>query len=361
MRTWIAKGLAVALLFVPAACEDTQTHADKPVRPVLSEIVETQDQQGQVFVGVVDAQIKAVLGFQVLGRLIERNADVGDSVKKDQILARLDSTALEFEVRNAEAQLASRKAELENAELSVQRQTSLRESDATPQSSLEQAEQIRDTARAGVAKARSDLTKARENLGYTVLKSEFDGVVTAKNAEVGQVVSAGQAVITVARPDLRDAVIDVPDWISFAGLDETMPLKVTLQIDPSIMATGHAREITPQSDAATRSQRIRIGLESPPAQFRLGSTVNVILPASGQSSISVPTTAVFERDGESRIWIVDVQAGTVASRPVNVEPISGNPGRFLVRSGLEPGERIVTAGAHSLEEGQQVKVEGHDS
>ena len=152
------------------------------------------------------------------------------------------------------------------------RKRTLITTDATTKATLENAEQERAAAHASVIRAQDDLIKANEQLGYTQLKSGFAGVVTAVGAEVGQVVSPGQSVVTVARPDIREAVVDI-------GPDFPVPLRtglrftVSLQLDPTIHVDGQVREIAPQADFATRTRRVRITLNNPPENFRLGTTV----------------------------------------------------------------------------------------
>lgn len=352
--------LALPLLaFVLAGCDRDAPPAAAPIRPVLSVIAEPLAKPGQRFVGTVEAQVKADLGFQVLGRLIARDVDVGDQVKAGQELARIDDTAYAFTVRNIEAQLSSRKAERTNAVAAAERQVSLREGGVTADASLEQAQQARETADAAVTKAETDLTKAREQLGYTVLKAEFDGIVTATGIDIGQVVSGGQTVITLARPDLRDAVIDVPDWIPFDDLGLGATVEVSLQAKPTIRATGKVRQIAPQSDSATRTRRIKIGLDNPPDGFRLGATVNVTVTdgaAGAPAGIGLPATAILMEGGKAAVWIVDAKAGSVSRRAVEVAPAGPDATTAVVRSGVAAGERVVTAGVHSLKDGQKVKV-----
>lgn len=353
--------LALPLLaLVLAGCDRDATPEAPPVRPVLSVIAEPLANRGQRFVGTVEAQIKADLGFQVLGRLIARDVDVGDQVKAGQELARIDDTAYAFSVRNIEAQLSSRKAERANAVAAAERQVSLREGGVAADASLELAQQARETADAAVTKAETDLTKAREQLGYTVLKAEFDGIVTATGVDIGQVVSGGQTVLTLARPDLRDAVIDVPDWIPFEDLGLGAVVEVSLQANPAIRASGKVRQIAPQSDSATRTRRIKIGLDTPPDGFRLGATVNVTVAdaaaARAPAGIGLPATAILTENGKTAVWIVDSAAGAVSRRTVEVAPAGADAATVVVRAGLAAGERVVTAGVRSLKDGQKVKI-----
>jgi RND family efflux transporter MFP subunit len=203
-----------------------------------------------------------------------------------------------------------------------------------------------------VARAQANLTKALEQLGYAQLKSDFAGVVTAVGANVGQVVSPGQSVVTVARPDIREAVVDIgPDFP--VSLTVGLPFIVSLQLLPGVEVEGQIREIAPQADPVTRTQRIRIALNDPPPSFRLGATVTAKL-SSERSALHVPASAVLTKDAESFVWIVDLPASTVSLRRVD---LSQDATGIQVTSGLDAGTRIVTAGIHSLTQGQQVKIQ----
>ena len=171
--------------------------------------------------------------------------------------------------------------------------------------------------KASVARAQANLTKAIEQLGYAQVKADFAGVVTAVGAEVGQVVSPGQSVVTVARPDIREAVVDI-------GADFPVPLQiglpftVSLQLLPAVQVEGQIREIAPQADPATRMRRVRIALSDPPASFRLGTTVTAKLSNDQNSILRVPASAVLTRDGESFVWVVDHPTSTVSLHKVDL-------------------------------------------
>ena len=183
----------------------------------------------------------------MLGRLIARPVNVGDLVAEGQTVGEIDSLALELAVRSARAELSTTQAQFANASATEQRKRMLIVKDATTKQTVDDAEQVRAGAEASVARARANVTKALEQLGYAQLKADFAGVVIAVGAEVGQVVSPGQSVVTVARPDIREAVVDI-------GADFPVPLKiglpftVSLQLLPAVQVEGEIREIAPQAD-----------------------------------------------------------------------------------------------------------------
>jgi RND family efflux transporter MFP subunit len=173
------------------------------------------------------------------------------------------------------------------------------------------------------------------------------------SADVGQVVSPGQSVVTVARPDIREAVVDI-------GADYPVPLKiglpftVSLQLLPAVQVEGEIREIAPQADPVTRTHRVRIALKDPPPSFRLGATVTARLSNDQSSILRVPESAVLTKEDQNFVWVVDPSAHTVSLQKID---LSRDEGGIRVTGGLEAGTRIVIAGVHSLKQGQQVRID----
>src|SRR5262245_22689503 len=252
----------IASALVLTGCKQ-ETIASEPVRPVLSAVLQPVVSGGTVAVGTVQPRYESNLGFRVLGRLIARPVNVGDLVAEGQTIAAIDPTALALAVRSARADLSKAEAVLENAIGTEERKRILIKSDATTRQTFDDAEQMRAGAEASSARARANLTKATEQLGYAELKADFAGVVTAVSAEVGQVVSPGQSVITVARPDVREAVVDIGTDFP-VPLTAGLPFTVSLQLLPAVQVRGQIREIAPQADQATRMRRVRIALDDPP-------------------------------------------------------------------------------------------------
>ncbi len=353
MRT---QALAIAGMFasalVLAACKQ-EAKAPEPVRPVLSTVLEPTVSDSTLAVGTVQPRYETSLGFRVLGRLIARPVNVGDLVTEGQTIAAIDATALGLAVQSAKADLSKAQALLANASGTEERKRILIKTDATTRQTLDDAEQVRAAAQALAARARANLAKAIEQLGYAQVKADFAGVVTAVSAEVGQVVSPGQSVVTVARPDIREAVVDI-------GADFPVPLKVglpftvSLQLLPALQVQGQIREIAPQADSATRMRRVRISLTDPPENFRLGSTVTARLNHSEDSALRVPTPAVLTKDDQHFVWVVDPLTSTVSLHKID---LAEDEGGLRVTGGLPAGARIVTAGIHSLTQGQQVRFE----
>jgi RND family efflux transporter MFP subunit len=346
----------VLTLLLQAGCSESRDESAPLPRPVLSTVVSAENRSLLTLVGTVEPRYRTDLSFRVIGRVITRDVDVGDLVRKGQLVAALDPTALELAVRSQRAALSNAQAQLTNASATESRQQTLRDRAVSSPAAFEAAEQTRIAAQAEVVRAQSSLTKAQEQLGYAQLESDFDGVVTSVSAEVGQVVSAGQTVVTVAKPDVREAVVDIPESVNGAVKPGT-EFDVALQLDERIRVTGTVREVAPEADSVTRSRRVRITLENAPDTFRLGTTVTATLKggAGSPSVVRLPLSALLERDGHSMVLVIDEATSIVSERQVTIA--SRDEKSITVSAGLGPGIRVVTAGVNSLSPGQKIKFE----
>ncbi|MCR8717450.1 efflux RND transporter periplasmic adaptor subunit [Pseudomonas syringae] len=327
----------------------------EPIRPVV--FVEAQPESMQDFgrfAGNIQARYQSVLGFRVAGRIARRNVDVGSEVKKGDLLATLDPTDQQNNVRGRQGDLANVQAQWINAQANARRQQELFDRGVGAQAQLDVALTDLKTARSSLEQAKAAEQQARDQLSYSELRSDHDAVVTEWKVEAGQVVTAGQEVVTLARPDIKEAVIDLP-----AALGDQLPRDVVFtvasQLNPDINTTATIREIEPQADRTTRTRRARLSLAETPAAFRLGTAISVTLSSTITARMRLPINALQEVDGKRQIWIVDPQSQTVNPRDVNI--ISRDNDSFVLADGVRAGEKVVSAGVNSLKPGQKVKID----
>jgi RND family efflux transporter MFP subunit len=357
MKNFLASATLFTVILALSACSGEHDKAEKPepVRPVLSVVVEPQAAASASFAGTIESRYTADLSFRLLGRVTSRPVETGDQVTKGETLATLDETALLLSVQSAKADFAGAQAQYVNAKTNDQRLEKLVATGSIAKADYEAAHEAALRAKANVDRSKSALDKAEEQLSYARLSADFDAVVTGVSADVGQTVSAGQTVVSVARPDQGEAVVDIPDAL-IGGFSPGDRFDIELQTLGSVSVAGTLREIAPQSDSATRTRRVRIALETPSQAFRLGATITARPRTQAESSIRLPLSALLETDGATKVWVVDPSAQTVALKAVKVAAKDAES--FLVESGLDKGERVVTAGVHSLKEGQKVRVDG---
>jgi len=356
MTTWRLLGtLFVACLSAGCGSESAPRSAPPIVRPVLTLVVSASQERNIGFAGTIQPQYETQLGFQILGRIMKRDVVVGDVVAQGQTIAALDPIAFSLAVQSSQADLEKATSVLINSAAAEQRQSILLSKDVVAQSIFDSAQLARAAAAASVEQAKSALKKAGEQLNYTNLSADFAGVVTGTFADVGQTVAAGEKIVTVARTDIREAVVDVPDAIA-SSLSKGAKFDIVLQSDPALTTSGAVREIAPQADAATRTRRIKIILDRVEDGFRLGATVRAIPVAANEPvGFVVPASALLERDGANKIWLVDRASKTVSTTLVTLGERNGQFVRVV--EGLENEALVVIAGVHSLTEGQAVKLD----
>lgn len=349
MKRLLLMGCAVL-----AACSK-EAPPPEPVRPVLSMQVCAQDQaQLGRFAGTVEARYQSTLGFRVAGRIARREVDVGAQVEAGALLAVLDPTDQQNRLRSSQGDLARVEAQYINAQANARRQQELFDRGVGAQAGLDIALTDLKTAKASRDQAQAAVSQGRDQLDYSQLRADHAAIVTQWQAEAGQTVAAGQQVVTLARPDIKEAVIDLPSDLA-SRLPLGVQMHVVAQLDDTQKTTGTVREIEPQADSSTRTRRARLTLADTPAGFRLGTAISVTLSSAIAPQIELPLSTLLEANGKTQVWVIDTQAGTVATRDVQV--LSRGPSLALIGSGLQPGERVVTAGVHSLKPGQKIKID----
>lgn len=350
----VAVYVALAVVFVGATvgCKKTDVELDEPVRPVLSIVARPRGPGETGYSGIIEPRYQADLSFRLLGRIVSRDVDVGDQVKVGQTLAKLDPVELEIAVRSATASVSNAIAQRDNAAKSLGRQTKLLATNASSQADFDVAKKNAEAATSALAQAQTDLDKANEELSYASLKADIDGVVTGIFAEVGQTVTAGQTVMSIANPNEREAVVDISEDM-IRTIVVGAEYRIVLQISEKIECMGKVREIAPQVDAKTRTSRVRISLTNAPEGFRLGATIKAFSLSDAKTNVYLPETAILERDGQTFVWLVDTTKKQVNSVKVTIAQRDGNG--VELESGVHSGDRVVIAGVNSLENGQSIR------
>jgi len=351
--------LALALAAALVGCDQAPEPQAEPVRPVRV-VTATERAGGETvqLTGTVRAEEEAQLAFRTGGRIVELVARTGDRLEAGQFVGRLEDETQRNALQSARADLAAAMGELDRATVDFERQATLIERGFTTRVRYDQARQAMQVAQSWVDSAEAQLAIAEERLAFTELYADAAGVVTTRAAEPGEVVAAGQMVVTLAREGGRDAVFDVPERVIRAA--PAYPrITVTLASDPRVTAEGRVREVAPQADPVTRTFEVKVGLIDPPAALRLGSTVTGRMPLEEAGGIPLPASALSELDGAPAVFVVDVESGVVELRPV--ELARHDLAEVVVASGLAEGEVVVTAGVPALRPGQQVRVLGGDA
>lgn len=348
--------LRAALLlaaFGLAGCGEN-SDAGAPVRAVRTQVVEitTWSQTGTA-IGEIKPRYESDISFRVGGKILSRHVDVGAIVSKGALVAQLDSTSAKTAIGIAESDVAAATAELGDARRTEGRQRELLQRGFTTQANFDAAERRLKQAVARTESAELALKDAKDRLGYTELRSDVDGIVTAIGAELGQVVAAGQPVARIARTDAKEAEFKVSER-TLRRVPSNPVIEVTLVSDPKIKATGHVREVAATADPVTRTFAVRIALDDPPEAMRFGATVQGQVVWEEERVVRLPSSALFRSDKEPAVWLFDSEKSTVELRSVKVLRYESD--EFLVVDGLKNGERVVTAGVQKLWPGMRVRL-----
>lgn len=349
--------IALLPMTIIAGCNDQDKPTPAISRPVkVFRVEQNAAADARSFAGEVRARIETPLSFRVAGKLLERKIDVGDQVHKGQLLAILDNTDYRLAVQAIKAQLASARADSNFLRDDLARYRELLAQQVISPPEFERHETAYTTARERTAALEAQLDQALNQLTYTELHADRDGVVTALAVEAGQVLAAGQAVVTLAQLDEKEIHFDVPEH----HLQETrcqQDVSVSLWSDDNRRFKARIREIASAADPASRTYRVKATLLEGLDAAQLGMTATVQLAANTASRIAVPLSAIYTPQNQPDyplVWLVDEQAATVKSMPVKLgETLAGE---HIAVEGVAPGQLLVSAGVRRLAEGQSVRL-----
>ena len=355
----------ICIALIAAGCSSGDK-GDKTavVRPVMAMTVGAGDSAaGAVYSGEIRARHEGDLGFRVPGKITARVVDVGTNVKKGQVLARLDPTDNQMNADASRAAVAAAKTDLQFASAELDRYKTLFEKNFVAKTVLEQKSATYDAAKSRLDQAESQAGITRNQVGYTTLVTDQDGVITAVLAEAGQVVGAGQPVMRLARPEEKEVLISIPET-RLAATRAAKEVAVRLWANPEKIYRGHVREVAPSADAGTRTFATRVSIVGADATVALGMTANVLFPsgpattgnAAGKSAAAgfvIPLTALSREGDKTAVWIIDAKSNQVALRPVTVKQYREDG--IVIGSGLAAGDLIAVAGVHKLVAGQTVR------
>jgi RND family efflux transporter MFP subunit len=345
--------MAAPLIGTLAGC-DRKADAPPDIRPVRTVTVEPGASAiTNTLTGEVRARYESDLGFRVDGKIIDRPVDVGSVVKKGDVLARLDPLPRQKDLQSAKADAAAAKATLVKNQAAEARQAQLLKDGYATRATYDDAVANLQAAQSQVESATARLQQAQDNLGYTQLLADADGVITQVTGNIGQVVASGQAIVRLAQPGEREAAFDVPEAI-LSATRTAPPITVTLVSNPSIKVVGQVRYVAPQADPTTRTYEARVSLPNAPPEMRLGATVTGSAALQNEALVELPGSALFEQNGKPAVWIVDAKAGAVSLREIAISRYIGD--RIVVGGGLNKGDIVVTAGVQKLIPGQKVRL-----
>ena len=349
----IAVTLVAATLLLSACSKPAPT--EEPIRAVKVLTVGVGSMaSGAEFAGEVRARVESRLGFRVSGKIVRRQAELGQRVKAGDVLAQLDPQDYQLAAQAARAQVVAAQTNRDLAAADFKRYKELRDQNFISGAELERRDAVLKASQAQFDQAQAQGSAQGNQASYTTLVADVSGVVTAIEAEPGQVVSAGTPVVRIAQDGPRDVVFSVPE-------DKVALIKAGSAVDvrawaANVVLKGQVREVAASADPITRTFVVKVALPTQDA-LALGTTVSVLPHALDRSSVQViklPTSALRQYGKASAVWVLDTASMTVKLQPIQIATADGN--EVVVSGGLQPGMQVVSAGVHVLSPGQKVRL-----
>ena len=306
------------------------------------------------FSAEVRARVESRLGFRVAGKIIRRQAELGQHVKAGETLAQLDPQDYRLAADAARAQSVAALTNRDLAAADLKRYRELREQNFISGAELERRDTTWKAAQAQLEQAQAQLSSQGNQATYTTLIADVSGIVTAIEAEPGQVVSAGTPVVRIAQDGARDVVFAVPE--DRAALIRPGSAVTVRGWATTTEINGKVREVAASADPVTRTYLVKVAIDAASSPAR-GATVSArpqALARTGTTVIKLPTSALRQEGATTAVWVVDQPGMTVRSQPVQVATADGN--EAVIAAGLVPGMQVVVAGVHVLAPGQKVSI-----
>ena len=334
-----------------SGCADEENVAEKSQLVKVEEVKFSSDERTANYSGVVKGRYETNMSFQVGGKIISRNVQVGDGVTVGTPLMTIDPKDVSEQSRASEAEVSSAQAQLNLAKSNFERYSQLYKDEAISAATLDQYKTQYDAAIAAHKAAVAQAQQRNNALDYTNLTADSDGVISSITAEVGQVVAAGQTVLTFVRTNELEVSADIPEN-KISSLNIGDPVIVNFWAFEGTFE-GTLREISPMADSGSRTFNVKISLPAPPKNLKLGMTANISFTEKNFSdnAVTLPLSAIYQTGKIQQVWLV--KDGKVELK--SVETVALNENSVKVR-GLNDGDIVVTAGVHKLHEGQEVRL-----
>lgn len=349
---------AIALCLLPlvlTGCGDSSVVHDPRTQAPLVRVATVQDSSdiSRSFTGTVAARVQSDLGFRVSGKVLERLVDTGQSVKQGQPLMRIDPVDLSLQAKAQQEAVVAAQALARQAVDDEARYRNLVATGAVSASTYAQIKAAADSAKAQLSAAQAQANVARNATSYAVLLADSDGVVVETLAEPGQVVSAGQPVVRLARAGLREATVHLPETLRPA-VGSTA--QATLYGSSLGVVPAKLRLLSNAADPVTRTFEARYVLEGAMASAPLGATVSlqIAYDAASTQALQIPMGALYDPGTGSGVWTISGKPLKVSWQPVQVLALHDDVVR--ITGNLKAGEQVVALGAHLLHDGDQVRL-----
>lgn len=343
---------AIAVAGTLAGCTEPEPKPEV-IRPVQAIVVTPTAGAVASYAGEVKPRYETQLAFRIPGLMVARRVEVGSVVRQGQVVATLDARDLKLSRAASQAQLAQADSQARLAEADYKRYSELRRKNFISQAEFEQREAQYTQAREVTAAARAAAAQSINQTDYSTLVAPHAGVITAIEVEAGQVVSAGQTVVRLARMESKEIAFSVPEHM-LRSVRDAGQFEVRLWANPEVVYSGSLRELSPVADSASRTYAARLSLPLADAAVSYGMTAEVRVHPPQSEQLQVPLTALFQSQEQKNVWIIEGDPQIARRVAVTLGSVNGDA--VQITGGLHRGQVVVTAGARSLTDGQKVRL-----
>lgn len=330
-------------LAVAAGCNNREAENTEIIRKVkLATVCQADSLEYHSYSGVIKEKSDVGLAFRVAGPIQQIEVDEGDYVKKGQLVAQIDPRDYQVQLKAAQGQYEKVKAEAKRV-IELHDRNSVAGNDY-------------DKAVAGLKMAKVNLEHAKDQLNDTKLLAPFSGYIQELNFEEGEMVDAGMPVATLIDVTGYEVEVGIPtslyvkreNFASFTGKQ------------PSVSENEFPLQLAGFSKTADNNQLYNLELwlapgENPELAPGMNTEVKIAVKTDFGDKLCVPLTAVFEKNGESYVWVYSADEGVVQSRKVTTGELT-HENLLTLMSGVKAGEQVVSAGVHQLHENQKVET-----
>lgn len=349
--------LGVILILIIGGRIFNDIFSNKPVAktiPIVRTITVGKSSTENIFQypGEVRGRYESNLAFQVAGKIVSRSVNLGDRVTAGQVLMQIDPKDITQTVNASNAVLNSAQSQYELAAKNAERYRELYNSGAVSKITVEQYENTANAALASVQQAQAQLTGNNNQLEYTQLVADHDGVIAAINGEIGMVVAAGTSMVTLVQDGQREIQIFIPEN-QLGNIRPNQPVQVDFWALNNVKVNGTISEIAPMADPTTRTYKVRVAVSTMPEQVKLGMTAKVVVKSGNSTDIIIPSSAIYQTGDKPNVWVVvDKHVQLV---PIEISKYSDND--VVVKTGLKKGDVVVSGGITKLTVNDEVRLE----
>ena len=347
---------AVTLL---AGCQKNEAPAEQPLRPVrYFSVAEDQVGRNRSFSGTLKSTQESRLSFKVAGTVTSVPAQIGQQLKKGDLIAQVDAANFALQVEQAQASLVEAQAGERNANSNYERTKGLYANDNASLNDLDSARAGAESVKAQARAANKALEIARLNESYTRLYATDNCSIASIDIEINENVTAGRQIAIVSCGDEFEVSLDVPESI-ISGIDQNTPVSISFSAISGVQFSGSVTKVSTAGSSAAFPVVVHVHEKHP--SFRSGLAAEVTfqfdLPAAGNSYV-LPVAAIINDPDGTFVFIADpdgdANEAVVKRRKVSLGELTRVGVEVL--EGLSPGDRVITAGVSVIREGQRVLI-----